>query len=167
MRLDLRCTYKQGYNFCENSLCIPDVESISFLENIELNKPIIEAAQQNNLAAVKLLNATNKDIHPELRIVLAQIAVEKNNLEMLKFLSKKNFDFLKHDGDFKNSILLRSAIFAGFLQIIKYLVDECKVEALASHCPTSGDTFVHLTAELGHLDILKFFVEEKKVKKKK
>lgn len=130
------------------------------------SRRILEAAQQNNTTAVKQLFKINKNIRSETISVLgeklAEIAASKGNLNMLKYVLKEMPKLLK-DRKLKNSTLLRSTIAGSFLDVVKYLVDECKAEILAAHCPTSGDTYVHLAAELGRLEIIKYFIEEQKV----
>ena len=130
-------------------------------------KDIFEAASSNNLTAVKRFIEVH-GIRPRIKNAdgdtVAHIATQNDNVDMLRYLMEIDPDLLHSRGQ-ADSTLLEIAIAVDSLSLVQYLVDDCKVDILKMHCDQPPpDTYVHFAAEMGNLDIFKYFIEKKPVK---
>ena len=122
--------------------------------------PLVSAVCSNHIHVVKYLASTEKIkvFRPKAsELSLVDIAVEKRSLEMVKFLTLS----MKCDPiHIKNGVsTLHAAAKLGLLSIVKHL---CSLKCDPNIRGWCGRQPIHMAAVKGHLDIVKYLVENQR-----
>ena len=92
----------------------------------------------------------------------AHIAARNRNMTILRYLVSKDRRVVYVQDKWDQSVL-HQATKAGSTEIVKFLVNECRSDPLIPKGRVFGDTCVHIAAQEGHLELLKFFLGELKI----
>lgn len=128
------------------------------------NERAIEAAKKNDLPTVKQLiesGAVPSNVTNPAHLTLAHIAAKKGYFQMVKYLLEEDPSLFNVTNPWDET-LLQLAVEGGSLPLVKLLVEDYNAEVEKPPTETFGYSAIHVAAQTGHLDIFKYFVEERK-----
>jgi ankyrin repeat protein len=125
-------------------------------------RDILESAKHNDFNAVKYfvekkgaaITARNSEEQ-----TAAHIAIEKDHYSMVKYLVDKDPSIVTMRDKMMRSLLIR-AVEKNALDVVAYLIEDRGEDINKDHNLFYGSTVLHLAALHGHLELLKFFVED-------
>lgn len=131
----------------------------------EEKKKFFDAAEKNDLQTIKYfveeeeasLLMVNEDLE-----TLAHVAARNGHTDILKYVAKKEPSILADKDRYGNSIFY-FAIVQGAFDIVTYLIEEHEAKISQANPRDFYNKAMHTAAEFGHLNIMKYLVEERNV----
>lgn len=131
--------------------------------NASNSKQLFDAAKNNDLKTVKFFIEEQNapvTIMNNVRRSLAHVAAKNGSLDVVQYVVEKIPSILSKTDKYDFTVL-RLAIRAGAFDVVRYLVEKHEADMTKRNDRDLKNEAMHTAIKYGHLNILKYFIEEK------